>query len=128
MAVLGDVESQPCWRPDVLWVEIRSASTGVERRRGGESITFRAISRSQDTLELAFESTRGYQGRWRGQLATRADGVSTVIRVEESATVPMPLLRVMARLFFDPEKFAAEHLARLRDEVRRRSAAAPEGP
>jgi hypothetical protein len=40
----------------------------------------------------------------------------------------MPLWRVMARLFSDPEKLAAEDLARLRDEVRRRSAAAPEGP
>lgn len=129
MAVLGDVASQPAWRPDVLAVEVRSVDEWTEQRRGGESITFRAVARSERTLELAFKSTRGDHGRWRGQLSADRDGVSTLVKVEESATVPAPFQRLMARLRFDPEKFAADDLARLKSEAGRRSRAAwpPQG-
>lgn len=125
MAVLSDVASQPAWRPDVLSVEVRSTDEWTEQRRSGESITFRAVSRSERALELTFESTQGYHGHWRGQLSEDPGRVSTVIKVEESATVQAPFRRVLAIVFFDPEKFTADYLSRLEAEVRRRSAAAP---
>jgi hypothetical protein len=125
MKVLGDVASQPTWRTDVLSVEIRSADEWLEQRQGGESITFRVVDRSDLALTLAFDSTRGYHGKWRGVLSAVAGGLYTDMQVEESATVPAPLRRVLARLLFNPQEFAAEYLSRLAAEVRRRSATPP---
>jgi hypothetical protein len=45
------------------------------------------------------------------------EGESTRIAVLERATVPSPLGRVLARLFFDPEEFATTYLAALKARV-----------
>ena len=49
----------------------------------------------------------------------------TLLEVEESATVQSPVQRVLARILFDPEKFSADYLSRLKAEVQRRSNATP---
>lgn len=125
MAVLRDVASQPAWRPDVLSVEIHSTDDWTEQRRGGESIRFRTVARTEQAIELSFVSTRSYFGHWRGQLSGDPKGGLTLLEVEESATVQSPVQRVLARIFFDPEKFSADYLSRLKTEVQRRSNATP---
>lgn len=67
-----------------------------------------------------FESTRGYTGQWQADLATTGAG-GTRLTVTEQATTPSPLGRVLSRLFFDPEAFAAAYLDELGAETARRS-------
>lgn len=121
MAVLTDVASQPRWRPDVAAVDVQSPTAWIERKADGEVVTFRITAHSERSLHLAFESSRGYVGQWHGSLTPAAQTGSTLIEVQESATIDAPLQRVIARVVFDPEEFAADYLARLAGEVRRRA-------
>lgn len=124
MAVTMDVSAQPRWRPDVHRVTGDASQVWTEHKHDGESIRFTVVERSANALTLAFESSRGYSGQWRGTM--KALGRTTRLHVQESATINSPMQRVLARLFFHPDEFAAAYLALLASEVERRYANASE--
>ena len=117
-----DAESQPAWRPRVAAVVRRSADAWTETTVDGETIAFRRLASADEDIRLAFESTRGYSGEWRGRISA-ASGGGARLDVVERATTPAPVGRILSRLFFDPAAFAAAYLDDLAREVARRQAA-----
>lgn len=113
LAVIADVETQPEWR-DVGTVT-RTETGWSEVTARGERIDFVADEMSVDRIRLRFTSDAGYSGEWQALLEPVSGG--TRIAVVESATVPSPLGRIIARLMFDPSAFAAAYLADLKARV-----------
>ena len=68
-------------------------------------------------IRLSFTSDAGYSGSWEAVLSP--DGPGTRIVATERAEVPSPLRRLVARLMFDPEAFAATYLRELKSESER---------
>lgn len=116
MAVLTDVARQPDWRDGIASVAV-DGNGWVETTTRGERITFVWTSRAALTLEMTFRSDAGYHGTWRADLVPAAD--ETHVSVVERATIDNPVRRVIARLFFDPEVFAAQYLAVFKVEAER---------
>jgi hypothetical protein len=110
-ALILDIERQPAWRTGIARVE-RRAEGWTETTARGETIRFAPEPAAEGEIRLRFASDRGYSGRWTGQLAP-APGGRTRLSVTEEATVPAPLTRLLARLFFDPEAYARQYLAEL---------------
>jgi hypothetical protein len=117
---LLEVESQPGWRGGIAEVDI-TPDWWIERTDRGETISFRIAQRSDQLIELTFESSRGYHGSWKGELLGQDEG--TLLRVTETAVTPSPFGRILSRLFFDPEIYARQYLDALAAEVARREAA-----
>ncbi|MGL5012167.1 MAG: hypothetical protein ACRC6I_20055, partial [Paracoccaceae bacterium] len=111
LAVLQDVEAQPDWRADVKSVT-RSATGWVEVTSRGETITFTTEEMTTTRIRLRFTSDAGYSGHWHALLEPVPDG--TRITAIESASIPSPLGRIIARLLFDPKAFAETYLAALK--------------
>lgn len=111
LAVIADVESQSEWRAGIRSVH-RDGPAWTEITERGETITFTPVIMDETRIHLRFASDGGYFGEWRATLAPEAGG--TRIAVVERATVPSPVGRVLARLFFDPEAFATTYLLALK--------------
>ena len=114
VAVIADVEAQPAWREGIAAVE-RTAEGWVEVTARGERISFVAEEMGATGVRLRFSSDAGYAGTWEAVLTPEGGG--TRVSVVERAVVPSPLGRILARLFFDPEAFAAMYLAALEARV-----------
>lgn len=114
VAVIADVEAQIEWRQGISAVE-RTAEGWVEVTARGERISFVAEEMGEARIRLRFASDAGYSGSWEAVLTPQAGG--TRIAVVERATVPSPIGRILARLFFDPEEFATTYLAALKARV-----------
>lgn len=114
VAVIADVESQSQWRDGIAAVE-RTADGWIEVTARGERIAFVAEEMGEARVRLRFASDAGYSGEWEAVLTP--DGAGTRIAVVERAVVPSPPGRILARLFFDPEAFAATYLAALKARV-----------
>lgn len=110
-ALILDVERQPEWRAGIARVE-RTAEGWIETTTRGETIRFAPEPAPEGTIRLGFASDRGYSGRWTGRLEATPEG-GTRLAVTEEATVPAPLTRLLARIFFDPEAYARTYLAEL---------------
>ena len=118
-AVILDAASQPAWRAGVEAVEPGGPGTWTEIRADGERIDFALATDTPDGIGLTFASDRGYTGVWTARIA--AEGTGTRLTVTEEATTPSPIGRILARLFFDPEAFAAAYLDDLGAETERRA-------
>lgn len=121
-SVIRDVDSQPAWRPGVVQIQRDGGPGWVEVRRDGERIRFTWMPGDGNVLRLRFESSRGYRGDWEGRLQPGA--ASTTVSVRETSVIDSPWGRALARLFFDPDRFAAAYLMQLKAEVQRRAARA----
>lgn len=119
-ATLLDVGRQPDWRAGIAAVDV-TPDGWTERTDRGETISFRITQRSDELIEMTFESSRGYHGSWKGELLGREEG--TLLRVTETAMTPSPTGRILSRLFFDPEAYARDYLDALAIEIARRGAA-----
>lgn len=105
------VESQPEWRAGIATVMTRPDGW-VEVTARGERITFVVKQADESQVRLRFSSDAGYAGTWEATLTP--EGKGTRIAVLERAEVPSPLGRILARIFFDPDAFAADYLAALK--------------
>lgn len=119
-AAILAVEHQPRWRSGLAAVERLPDGTWIETRTDGERIVFRKTEAQDDRLALQFESSRGYSGKWQATLRPVAGG-RTAIEVLEHSTVRAPLGRILSRLFFAPDAFAARYLEELAAEVARQA-------
>jgi hypothetical protein len=116
-ALILDVRRQPDWRAGIASVTVEVDARGwTETTRAGEVVRFRLLE-TAPAIRLSFASSRGYHGQWTGLLTPEGDG--TRLSVTEEATVPGYLNRLLARLFFDPEAYAARYLAELEAALRR---------
>lgn len=113
LAVIADVETQPEWRE--VGTVTRTADGWEEITARGETITFVADEMTSARIRLRFTSDAGYSGSWEAVLEPVTEG--TRIAVVERATVPSPLGRIISRLMFDPETFATQYLAALKERV-----------
>lgn len=116
VAVIADVQAQPEWRKDVRHVEIDGAGW-IETKISGERIWFEWTERDAGRLALRFSSDRGYSGAWRAVFAPAAGG--TLVSVEEHATIPNPLARILAWAIFDPADFSRSYLDALAARMER---------
>jgi hypothetical protein len=116
LAVIAAVEDQPRWRSGVAAVE-RTPGGWVEVTVRGERIAFVAEEMTDARIRLSFTSDAGYSGSWEAVLSP--DGPGTRIVATERAEIPSPLRRLVARLMFDPEAFAATYLRELKSESER---------
>jgi hypothetical protein len=111
LEVILAVEAQPEWRAGISKV-MRGPDGWAEITTGGEHITF-VVEQADDTqVRLRFSSDAGYAGTWEAMLTP--EGKGTRIAVLERAEMPSPLGRILARIFFDPDAFAADYLAALK--------------
>ncbi|MBC2775631.1 SRPBCC family protein [Rhizobium sp. AQ_MP] len=115
-AVITDVARQPEWRDGITTVEVEGDGW-VETTTRGEVIRFAWTRREALTLALTFRSDAGYHGTWQADLQPQATG--TRVTVVERATIDNPLGRIIARLMFDPQAFAARYLQALKIEAER---------
>lgn len=111
LEVILAVEAQPEWRAGISRV-IRGPDGWVEITTGGERITFVAGQADDTQVRLRFASDAGYTGTWEAMLTP--EGKGTRIAVVERSEVPSPLGRILARIFFDPDAFAADYLEALK--------------
>ena len=116
-----DAASQPRWRASVASVEQPTNAGWTEVTRNGERLVFRVAQNTDTALNLTFESSHGYVGRFATDIVPTASGATT-LTVREEATTSSPIGRIGSRLFFDPEAFAAAWLDELAREVARRRA------
>jgi hypothetical protein len=116
LAVIAAVEEQPRWRGGVAAVE-RTSEGWVEVTERGERIAFVPDEMTEARIRLRFTSDAGYTGTWEAVLSP--DGSGTRIVATERAEVPSPLRRLVARVVFDPEAFAATYLRELKSESER---------
>jgi hypothetical protein len=114
LRVIADVTGQQAWRSGIGAVE-RTADGWVETTERGERISFVAEEMTVRRVRLRFVSDAGYSGAWEAALTPTEGG--TRISVVERATVPSPLGRILARLYFDPQAFATRYLAELKVRV-----------
>lgn len=115
-----DIDSQPAWRAQVVAVERDGNGRWTENTAGGERIAFRLLSQADTGIvSLEFTSNRGYSGRWDATIQSAPSG-GTTLNVREQVTTSSPLGRILSRLFFDPEAFAAQYLDELAIELARR--------
>jgi carbon monoxide dehydrogenase subunit G len=110
LAVIADLEAQADWRDGIAAVT-RTATGWTETTARGEVITFTSEEMTATRIRLRFTSDAGYAGTWDATLTPDGDG--TRIAVTESASVPNPLARIVARIMFDPQAFANAYLAAL---------------
>jgi len=115
-AVITDVARQPRWRDGIASVEV-AGDGWVERTARGEVIRFAWTRREALALALTFRSDAGYHGTWQADLQPQATG--TRVTVVERAKIDNPLGRIIARLMFDPQAFAARYLQTLKIEAER---------
>jgi hypothetical protein len=116
--VLQDVKAQQRWRKDVAEVTI-SQDGWTETTARGEKIDFRWKELTLERAELTFSSRAGYSGTWVADFQQTSQG--TQIVVIETATIPNPLTRLIARVFFDPAAFSKTYLSALKMEVERKN-------
>lgn len=116
IAVITDVARQPEWRDGVASIEV-DGDGWVETTTRGEVISFAWSKREPLKLALTFRSDAGYHGMWQAELEPQATG--TLVTVVERAAIDNPLSRLMARMFFDPQAFAARYLQALKIEAER---------
>ncbi|MGL4239303.1 SRPBCC family protein [Tabrizicola sp.] len=114
LAVLQDVEAQAEWRPEIESVQ-RSGDGWIEVTTSGERISLFVEEMTLERVRFRFISRWGYSGEWEAVLEPVEGG--TRIAVVERATVPSAFGRVISRLMFDPEEFAATYLAALKARV-----------
>lgn len=114
-----DINSQPAWRARVVAIDGSSDEGWTEVTADGERVAFRLLDDVDTKITLEFASSRGYTGRWDADIAANPSG-GTTLNVREQATTPSPIGRILSRLFFDPEAFAATYLDELAAEVARR--------
>jgi hypothetical protein len=95
----------------------RTPEGWVEVTERGERIAFVPDEMTEARIRLRFTSDAGYAGTWEAVLSP--DGTGTRIVATERAEVPSPLRRLVARLVFDPEAFAATYLRELKSESER---------
>lgn len=119
-AVILAVERQPLWRSGLALVERGPDGTWTEVRIDGERIAFRMTEQSDNRLALRFDSSRGYSGSWQAGLHADATG-GTAMHVAEQSTIASPIGRILSRLFFAPDAFAARYLDELAAEVSRQA-------
>jgi hypothetical protein len=117
--VLLDVEAQPSWREGIARVE-HNGDGWTETTTRGEQVAFRLEEATDEEIRMSFASSYGYHGQWSGRLRAVPQG-RTQLTVTESATTPSPLGRLMSRVFFNPEAFAAAYLEELAREAARRT-------
>lgn len=115
-----DIDSQPAWRARVVAIDRSSGDGWTEVTADGERVAFRLVDDVDTKITLEFASNRGYTGRWDADIAANPSG-GTRLNVREQATTPSPVGRILSRLFFDPEAFAATYLDDLAAEVARRA-------
>lgn len=115
--VLQDVKAQPRWRKDVAEVTI-SQDGWTETTARSEKIDFRWQELTPERAVLTFSSRAGYSGKWVAEFQQTSQG--TQIAVIETATIPNPLTRLIARVFFDPAAFSKTYLSALKTEVERK--------
>lgn len=121
LSTILDVESQPSWRKNVTSVRrTGEASVWIEKMRQGAETTFTLEDANQRFVSMTFVSNQGYYGKWSAEF-TELSETRTMITATEEVTVKSPLGRVLSRLFFNPEEFAAIYLKELCSEAERRT-------
>lgn len=126
-ATILDVEAQPRWRPAVTEV-VRTSSGWRERLASGDTLDFTWGAVNEGSIEMRFESSRGYRGQWKAILkpvdAPSGAAAGTQVSLEEATIVPNPVGRIVSRLAFDQAAFTREYLEQLGAEASRRSSVA----
>lgn len=110
-----DLAGQPKWRAGLASVKVLESSPGrerwVEQPHRGPAIRFET-ARRMEGVEWTLAFSGPAEGRWTGRLEPLPNG-RTRLHVEETSTVANPWLRLMARLFFDPQVFLENYLKEL---------------
>ena len=114
VAVLRDVQGQKSWRSDIKEIKL-IGDDWIEVNSRDEEIIFRWTLLTPERAELAFSSRAGYAGEWIATLSPIANG--TRMEVVERATIPNPIARLIARIFFDPAAFSQSYLSQLKARV-----------
>lgn len=118
--VITNYASQTQWRKSLIRVEILDATNGQERWREyphrGPAISFAVVSsRAPALLDIRFWG--GAHGTWQGELTETANG--TLLRFTEHIEIRNPLLRPIAAVLFDLEKFMDAYATDLKAQVER---------
>jgi hypothetical protein len=114
VAVLRDARGQKSWRSDIKDI-ILIGDEWIEVNSWGEEIVFRWTILAPERAELEFSSRAGYSGTWISTLSAIAHG--TRMEVVERTTIPNPISRLIARIFFDPAAFSQSYLSQLKTRV-----------
>lgn len=112
--VLRDVQGQPSWRSEIKEIDLIEDGW-LEINSRGEEMRFRWILLTRERGELVFYSQAGYSGSWIANMSPIASG--TRMEVVERVTIPNPIFRLIARIFFDPAAFAQSYLSQLKARV-----------
>jgi hypothetical protein len=88
--------------------------------RQGAETTFTLEDANQRFVSMTFVSNQGYYGKWSAEF-TELSETRTMITATEEVTVKSPLGRILSRLFFNPEEFAAIYLKELCSEAEKRT-------
>lgn len=118
--VITNYTSQTQWRKSLSRVEILDATNGQERWREyphrGPAISFAVVSsRAPALLDSRFWG--GAHGTWQGELTDTENG--TLLRFTEHIEIRNPLLRPIAAVLFDLEKFMDTYATDLKAQVER---------
>lgn len=105
---------QPKWRKGIQRVEVLDSDQFVEYPKRGSPIHFHVLS-SAPPRRLELKMSGPVAGNYVAELFEE-NGITTVL-VTECVTVEGPFVRVISKLFFDPENFVKEYLAELKFHV-----------
>jgi hypothetical protein len=115
--VIGDLAQQPAWRPGLIAVERLADRAGREVWRetyaGGERVELVTVEATPPRwLVRQLASAPGlFQGRWEFDLTSAPGGC--LLTLTEVAEVPVPVLRLVARLASGPASFVESYLVAL---------------
>ena len=105
------VDRTQAWRSDLARVEVIDDQRWIEHPRSGPPVRFAAVRvEAPRRFVVAFEGS-GFRGTWDGSFVEEAG--ATVLRFSEEVDVENPFMRVVARLFFGPDRAMARYRADL---------------
>jgi uncharacterized protein YndB with AHSA1/START domain len=110
--VVVDFERASTWRTNVERIEVVDDDTFVEHTDEGP-VRMRVVVREPPSrLVVAIDDPElPFSGTWTYELAPRDGGTELVIT--ERGSVPNPIIRLMAAMFFDPAETARRYLVDL---------------